>query len=157
MRAGEPRWEPSGQTTSCAIRTSPGPGGDHASSRTDPDDAERLTDIYGYLRSHPDLGRSLNVIGRLAQRTALSMPSMDAYWSMSIRDSGRAYIPLWLASGAAGALAPVWGAGVRWPRRWRWFPARVVFLVHAGFFAECLALVEDLQGLFRQCGIVTGG
>jgi hypothetical protein len=32
-----------------------------------------------------------------------------------------------------------------------------VFLVHAGLLAECLALVEDPQGLLGQrCGIASG-
>lgn len=42
-----------------------------------------------------------------------------------------------------------WRAAVRW-WRWRGLSFRVVLLVHACLFAECLALVEDPQGLFGQ-------
>jgi hypothetical protein len=32
-----------------------------------------------------------------------------------------------------------------------------VFFVHACFLAECLALVQDPQGLLGQCSFVTSG
>ena len=47
MRRWEPTSEPPGRTTSLGRPDGYGPAaGDHPSSRTDPDEAERLTGIY---------------------------------------------------------------------------------------------------------------
>ena len=50
--------------------------------------------------------------------------------------------------GPAGRPGAVWRAAARW-RGWR-FPVRVVLLVHPGLLTECLALVQDPQGLLQQ-------
>src|SRR5262249_3180252 len=70
-------------------------------------------------------------------------------------------MPAWaspgLAPGPLRAFGAVRGAAAR-RRRWWWrVSLRVVFLVHAGLFAECLALVEDPQGSFSQRCFVPGG
>src|SRR5262249_61822895 len=70
-------------------------------------------------------------------------------------------MPAWASPGCATgplrAFGAVRGAAAR-RRRWWWrVSLRVVFLVHAGLFAECLALVEDPQGSFSQRCFVAGG
>src|SRR5579863_4443743 len=61
-----------------------------------------------------------------------------------------------------GACGPAWGfgAGAGAVRRSGWrrgLAVRVVLLVHAGFLAECLALVENQQRHLNQRGVVCGG